>query len=205
MKAKLSTALILMASGFLMAFQLSTDPIKSLDAPEWEVDPAHSSISFTITHFFTPVQGRFDEFESMLMFSPEHLEESKAEFTVKVASINTQQTKRDNHLKSVDFFHAEKFPDMHFESTKFRKKGRDVYVVHGNLKIRDVIQEVAVPFQVLGTMDNPMKEGYELTSLRAEFTIDRTEFGVGTGSWAATTVVGDEVNVTLFFEANRKK
>ena len=178
---------------------------KTAGAPEWNVDYAHSSISFTISHFFTPVQGAFDKFEGKLMFDPEDMGSSKAEFTVDIESINTKNAKRDGHLKSEDFFNTSEWPTMQFVSEKFEAKGDNKFLVHGKMTIRDVTKDVTVPFELLGVRDHLMMEGTLVGGIKAEFNLNRNDYGVGTGDWAATAVIGDEVNITLFFEVNRPK
>ena len=77
------------------------------DATKWKVDDSHSTVSFAIDHGFVPTTGRFDKFKGDLNFSPENLADSKANFTIDINSVNTQEPKRDKHLKSKDFFNAE--------------------------------------------------------------------------------------------------
>ena len=177
---------------------------KLMLVPNWTVDKAHTSISFEINHFFTPVKGNFKDFKGTLALDPNDLGSSKVDFTVNITSVNTGEKKRDAHLQSKDFFNAKKWPTMKFTSTSIKKSGSD-YVAVGKMTIRDVTKNVEIPFKVLGTKDHPMKKGNLITAIRSEFTIDRTEYGVGTGSWAATAVVGDNVDVTVLIEAYRKK
>lgn len=174
-----------------------------LPAKPWKVDKAHSAVTFSINHLFTPVEGRFDQFDGRFVFDPENLSESEADFTIKVSSVNTQQQKRDTHLQSADFFNAAEYPEMRFQSTRFKKK-KGEYVVYGNLTIREVTKEIALPFKVLGVGPHPMMEGAQVMGIQAETTLLRSDFGVGTGSWAATMVVGDEVNVKINLEATTK-
>ncbi len=177
---------------------------KLLLAPNWTVDKAHSSISFEIAHFFTPVKGNFKDFKGTLAFDPNDLAGSKVDFTVNITSVNTGEKKRDTHLQSKDFFNAKKWPTMKFTSSSIKKSGNN-YTAVGKLTIRDVTKNVEIPFKVLGMKDHPMKKGQLVTAIRSEFSLDRTEYGVGTGSWAATAVVGDNVDVTIVLEASRKK
>ena len=183
--------------GFLLSFTTF-----SAQAPEWNIDASHTSINFEVNHFFTPVAGNFKKFEGSLNFDPDNLEGSTASFTVQVASIETDNDKRNNHLLTGDFFDAKKFPEMKFSSTSFSKDGDDI-VLNGKITIRDVTKDVKVPVKVLGIGEHPMKKSKLITAMRAEFSLNRNDFGVGTGSWAATAVVGDEVNVRVLLEANR--
>jgi polyisoprenoid-binding protein YceI len=182
----------------LFSFTLYFAPAK-----KWEVDKAHSAVTFSIKHMFTPVEGRFDGYEGEFIFDPENLEGSRANFTIEVASVNTPVDKRDNHLQSADFFNAEKYPKMKFVSTRFAKKKKG-YVLYGKLTIKDVTKEVELSFQVLDVGDHPMMEGAKVMGIQAETTLNRNDYGVGTGSWAATMVVADEVKVKVNLEAMSK-
>lgn len=194
---------IRMTFGLLLAATLFSFTVLLNPPKQWEVDKAHSAVTFSIKHFFTPVDGRFDNFEGEFLFDPENLEESKADFTIDVASVNTQNGKRDQHLQSADFFNAEQFPKIKFTSTGFQKK-KKAYVMNGKLTIKDVTKDVSIPFQVLGVGDHPMMEGAKVMGIQAQTTINRNDYGVGTGSWAATMVVGGEVSITINLEATSK-
>ena len=172
------------------------------EAPSWKIDKAHSTLSFEVNHFFTPVKGHFKQFDTELRFDPENLEESYAQVVVAVSSVDTDEAKRDKHLQSEDFFNESAFPEMKFVSTKFSQT-TDGYVMSGKLTIRNVTKEVNIPFKVLGTGAHPMKKGKLLTAIRGELSLNRNDYGVGSGSWAATAVVGDEVKISVVLEANR--
>jgi len=173
--------------------------------PNWEIDNVHSSVSFTISHFFTPVRGEFDKYSGVVKFDRENLEDSKAEFTVDISSINTKNQKRDNHLQSEDFFNVKKWPTMKFVSERFEKTGENEFLAHGKLTIRDVTKDVAIPLKLLGVRENLMKKGTLVGAFKVNYRLNRNEYGVGTGDWAATAVIGDEVDVTIFLEVNRPK
>lgn len=173
-------------------------------APEWNIDNSHTSISFEVNHFFTPVAGSFKDFEGNLSFDDENLEGSSAIFTVQIASVETDSDKRNGHLQSEDFFDAKKYPEMKFSSTSFTINGDD-YILNGELTIRDITKDVSIPVEILGLGDHPMKKGKLITAMRAEFSLNRNDYGVGSGSWAATAVVGDEVKISVLLEANRNK
>lgn len=178
--------------------------IKAQDAPMWMFDKDHTSLNFTIKHFFSDVQGRFNDFNGMVHFDPNNLKGSKVNFSVPLKSINTDNQKRDEHLQSPDFFDASKFPEITFVSSKFEKKSDKSYIVHGELTIRNKTKKVALPLTVTGQTEHPMMKGTMILGLLVETTIDRTEFGVGTGNWASTMVVGDEVRIRIPIELNRK-
>ena len=185
--------------GLLLSFTT-----KDAEAPTWNIDNNHTSISFEATHFFTPVAGSFKNFDGNLNFDPENLESSSADFTVQIASVETDNEKRNGHLQSEDFFDAKKYPEMKFTSSSFAKNGED-YTIIGNLTFRDITKEISVPVKMLGIGDHPMKKGKLNTAMRAEFSLNRNDYEVGSGSWTATAVVGDEVKVSVLLEANRNK
>lgn len=177
----------------------------SVLSDEWNIDTAHSNINFTITHFFTPVNGSFEEYSSEINFDPSDLENSNIDVTIPVSSINTKNERRDNHLKSEDFFNASEWPNIQFESNEIEQTGDNQFVAHGKLTIRDVTREFELPFELLGVMDHPMQEGKKVAGITASAQLNRTDYGVGVGDWAATAVVGDEVNIQLNLELTAPK
>jgi polyisoprenoid-binding protein YceI len=175
----------------------------------WNVDSAHTMVGFSVKHFFTPVQGQFDEFDAQVYFDPTDLSSSSVEVTIPVASVNTNNDRRDTHLMSEDFFDAENFPYITFKSTSVREAGLNQYVVVGDLTIRDVTREVELPVTLLGVqeLEGEMSQMFggitQVASFEGGLTINRNDFGVGSGSWAATAVVGGDVNIQLAVETNR--
>lgn len=174
----------------------------SVAAQEWKIDKNHSSFNFEVNHFFTPVIGSFNDFKGEFSFDPNDLDNSHSRFTIKIASIDTGNDKRDSDLKSANFFEEGRFPEIIFVSTKFLEKG-GAYIIVGNLTIKDITKEVEVPFQVLGLGVHPNRKSKELIGIKAKFTILRNDYGVGSGNWATTAVVGDEVLITIMIEASR--
>ncbi|MFP4159596.1 MAG: YceI family protein [Desulfobacterales bacterium] len=169
-------------------------------AEEWKIDENHSSIYFDVDHTFVTVRGLFDDYSGNVVFDPEDEDASSIDFTVKVDSIDTNITKRDNHLRSDDFFAAGKYPEMSFSSKEIRHEGDDQYTVKGDLTIKSVTREVEVPFRFLGMKDNPMDDGQKVAGFEAEFTINRLDYNVGTGKFAEMGVVGEEVNILVALE-----
>jgi polyisoprenoid-binding protein YceI len=166
----------------------------------WEVDRAHSAINFTINHFFTPVDGSFDDYDAEILFDPNDLEGSSINVTIPIESINTRNDRRDNHLMSDDFFNAEQWPNMTFVSNTIEQTGDNQFVAKGELTIRDVTRDFELPFELLGVMDHPMQDGKKVAGIVASAELMRTDFGVGVGDWAATAVVGDQVDIQLNLE-----
>lgn len=189
----------------LLFMAVSTASTGSTDADdarstEWEIDRAHSAINFTVTHFFTPVTGTFEDYDATVMFDPEDLEGSKIDVTIPVSSINTKNDRRDGHLQSDDFFNAEEWPNISFESSTIENRGDNEYVAIGELTIRDETREIELPFTLQGVMDHPMQENTKVAGITSDLQILRSDYGVGVGDWAATAVVGDEVDIELNLE-----
>ncbi len=176
----------------------------------WNVDASHTEITFSVRHFFTPVSGSFRSFDIALDFDGENPENSHVKVTIEVASIDTRNERRDNHLRSGDFFEADRYPHMTFESTSVRRVSENRLVATGNLTIKDTTREIELPITLLGVMELPaqmqeMMGGIkEVASFTADTRIDRRDFGVGVGNWAETAVVGAEVSIAIALEANRR-
>lgn len=167
----------------------------------WSVDKAHSSVGFKVRHLaISKVSGRFHEYDADLRFDPADLSTLEASATVQVASIDTENQKRDDHLRSPDFFAAEEYPAMTFESKEVRSIDGNSFELVGDLTIRDVTKEVVMDGQLLGTAT---MRGNEIAALEASTTIDRMEYGL---QWnrlteAGGVVVGHDVEIILEIEA----
>lgn len=169
-------------------------------ATAWTVDKSHSAVNFTINHFFTPVDGNFNDYDATVYFDPENLSGSHIDVTIPVESVNTRNDRRDNHLRSEDFFNTSVWPNIRFVSNTIEHSGDNRFVAKGELTIRDVTHSFELPFELLGVMDHPMRENTKVAGIVAETELMRTDYGVGVGDWAATAVVGDRVNIRLNLE-----
>lgn len=203
-KLKLSTIALLVTIFFTASAFTITEPAaeETTNATAWNIDKAHSNLNFSVTHFFTPVNGKFHDYNAEIYFDPNNLGESSINVEVMVNSVDTNNEKRDGHLQSADFFNAEEFPTMTFSSDRITSEGDNQFVAHGTLTIKDVTKEIELPFTLLGVQDNPMKEGTKVAGIKGSLSIDRTDFDVGVGDWAATAVVGDEVDISFALELN---
>jgi polyisoprenoid-binding protein YceI len=178
----------------LFAVLLST----SVFAQRWILDKSHSNVRFTVSHLvISEVEGSFRNFEGTIKSSKPDFSDAVIEFDVAINSIDTDNEKRDGHLKSDDFFNAEKYPKMTFKSTSFEKKGENKYLLKGNLTIRDVTKPVT--FDV--TYGGSAKDGYgnNKAGFKAKTTINRFDYGL---KWNAITeaggaVVGKDVDIDL--------
>lgn len=172
---------------------------------EYVADRAHTNISFTVTHMaVTRVTGKFKDFSVVFKFDPQSLEKSSIMVTIQAKSIDTDNEKRDNHLRSEDFLFAEKFPEITFHSTGI-KRSEDGYIAHGKLTIRGVTREISLPFTVAGPVADPY--GNLRIGISAETTINRMDFGVSWNKLLDTggLVVGEEVLIRVDAEFLRKK
>ncbi len=185
--------------------------IAATPAPEtWNVDNSHTAITFSVKHFFTPVMGSFEDFDVELVYDAEDVSNSTVSANIRVASIDTENERRDGHLQSGDFFDAETYPEITFRSTSVRSAGPNKLVATGPLTIKDVTREVELPITLEGVQEIPaeMQEMLggvnRVASFTAMLNIDRRDFGVGVGNWAATAVVGGDVEIEIALEANQK-
>ncbi len=122
----------------LAIFTFASLALTNYAVTSWTIDKAHSAVNFEVTHFFTPVNGQFNDYEAIVNFDPENLEESMVDVKIMVNSIDTKNEKRDGHLKTADFFNAEKWPIITFKSTDIQKTGDNKFVANGTLTIKDV-------------------------------------------------------------------
>ena len=173
--------------------------------PSWSVDKAHSNIYFGIQHIYSTVKGMFNDFAGDIRFDPDNLGDSRFDFTVQVESIDTNITKRDNHLLSGDFFDAGKYPEMTFKSDAIDHLGGDKYSVVGTLTVKDVSRTITVPFTYFGTTANPFDPKQLVAGFEARMTIDRLQYHVGAGKFYDMGVVGKEVDILITIEAVRDK
>src|SRR6056297_2763901 len=157
---------------------LGTFTATAQDAVMWKIDKPHTSVNFSINHFFSSVPGKFTDFGGKIRFYKDNLEGSTATFTVAINSVNTDNAKRDKHLQSKDFFDAKNYPKMTFQSTRFDKRSDEEYLIHGKLTIKDETKNIILPMKITGEMEHPMMEGTLILGVVIDTTIDRTDYGV---------------------------
>jgi len=158
-----------------------------------ELDRVHSKVGFTASTILFDVDGQFRDFTVNIDGDPSKPESVKVEANIDVASIDTGNAKRDDHLKSPDFFDAAKYPKIRFTSINVKSKGSEL-VVKGNLTMHGTTKLVSVPFKVAKGKNGA---GVDTTTYKAKLTIDRNDYGIGTDSVAAKISLGDEVEVKL--------
>jgi len=165
---------------------------------KWVIDPMHSEIQFKVKHLvISTVSGFFKSFEGSLETEKEDFEDSSISFSLDIDSIDTNQSQRDEHLKSADFFDAAQFPHITFKSTSFKKTGDDEFELVGDLTIKGVTKSVKLAAEYGGSTDDfygNTKAGFEVTGK-----INRKDFGL---AWEGVTeagsiVVGEDIKLTM--------
>lgn len=175
-----------------------------IPAGDYKIDPAHSIIGFAVRHLeINWVEGRFKEFEGTVHYDDKDVTKSSVEFSAKVESIDTGVAPRDKHLRTADFFEVEKYPTLTFKSTRVERKGKDAYVLHGDLTLKGVTKPVQLPFKLSGAVKDPW--GNTRFGVQAETNINRRDFGINYGNAFAGggLDVGNEVRITLQLEVLR--
>jgi polyisoprenoid-binding protein YceI len=175
-------------------------------AATYSLDPAHTTIGFKVKHLMiSNVKGVFEKFKGTVAIDESDITKSKVNVSIEMASINSNIAKRDEHLRSGDFFDVVKYPVMTFDSTKVERAGADTLKVTGNLTIKGVTKQVILTVDGLsGEMKSP--QGTVKRGASAVATINRQDFGV---SWntkldAGAVVVGDEVQISIEAEFDKQ-
>lgn len=193
-------------STMIMAALLLSAATVSAQASKWNVDASHSNVKFSVSHLMvSDMEGQFNKFDGSIDAPTTEFSNAQVNFTVDVASVNTDNEKRDAHLKSDDFFNAEKYPKMTFKSTSFKKGKGNNYTLEGDLTLRDVTKKVKFDVTYGGTVKDPY--GNTKAGFKANTKISRKAYGL---KWSAMTeaggaVVGDEVTIMLRLEFGKAK
>jgi polyisoprenoid-binding protein YceI len=167
-------------------------------ADDYAVDPVHSGVTFKISHLgLAWVHGRFNDFAGNFTLDPDDAGKCSFGLTIKAESVDTNNPKRDDHLRSPDFFNVKQFPAITFKSTAV-KAGKDGYQVTGDLTLHGVTKPVT--FALAGGRKAEFPKGVQRTGFSTELTLKRSEFGVDKFGQA----VGDEVYIAISFEGTRK-
>jgi polyisoprenoid-binding protein YceI len=169
------------------------------------IDPTHSNVGFAARHMMSKVNGEFTKFSGELSYDPDHLEQGKVTATAEASSISTRDDKRDEHLKSDDFFAVKKFPKLVFESTKISKNGSNKYKMDGNLTMHGITHPVTFDVEALGEMDDPW--GNHRAGFTAKAVVNRKDYSI---SWNKVldkggVMIGDDVEINLNIEATETK
>jgi len=192
-----------MKKGFLVAALIFT--VSSLFAQEgnWNLDKAHSSVSFTVVHMLvSEVTGRFGDFSIAFASSKEDFSDGSVDVVIKTNSVNTDNTNRDNDLKSGNFFSAEKFPEIRFKSDLFEKVEGNKYKITGDLTIRDVTKKVTFDAEYRGSVKT---QRGTVIAWKASTTINRFDYGLKWNRMVDTggLVVGETVTIHVVLELRK--
>ena len=175
--------------------------IATKTAQAYTIDKAHSEVTFQVRHLLTKVRGRFSDFSGTIHVDEEEPGNSSVSLRIDAASIDTNNSDRDQHLRSDDFFAVGTYPTITFDSSRIVRSGADSYDVTGTLTIRGVAREVTLPVASLGTAKDPW--GNARAGFETELTINRKDFGL---LWNATLetggfLVGDDVRISVSIQA----
>lgn len=168
---------------------------------KYTIDKTHTEVGFGVRHFFTKVNGRFNEFQGTIVFDEKDASKISVDASAATASIWTDNEKRDGHLRSADFFDAEKYPSLTFKSTKVTANGKNKYKIAGDLTMRGVTKPVVFDGEFFGAGVTGMggKAGFAATTV-----VNRKDFGI---LWNKALdnggmMLGEEVTISLNIEAN---
>ncbi|HEX9036079.1 MAG TPA: YceI family protein [Ktedonobacterales bacterium] len=171
----------------------------------YAIDPSHSLIEFSVKHMMvSTVKGRFDKYNGEVEIDEANPVASKVNVTIETASINTNAEQRDGHLRSADFFDAEKYPTITFVSKKVQPLGGEKYLVTGDLTLHGVTREIPLEITREGVTTN--MQGQNLQAFSASLAISRKEYGLEwnvaleSGGW----LVSDQVKISLEVQAVAK-
>lgn len=169
---------------------------------KYAIDKTHTEVGFDVRHFFTKVHGRFNDFQATILFDEKDPSKISVDASAVTASISTDNEKRDGHLRSADFFDAEKYPALTFKSTKVTANGKNKYKIAGDLTMRGVTKPVVFDAEFLGAGATGMgtKAGFAATAV-----VNRKDFGI---NWNKAldnggVMLGEEVTISLNIEANQ--
>ncbi len=169
-------------------------------ADTYKIDPVHSVVGFTVTHMMiSKVTGTFTDFGGTIVYDDKDPAKCSVDVQIKAASVDTRNSGRDSDIRSDHFFNADKYPEITFKSDKVEKSG-DSFIAHGQLSLRGVSKEVAIPFTIGGFAN---MQGKTRLGAQGGLTINRQDYGV---SWNKTldgggVLVSDDVKIDLAVEA----
>ena len=163
------------------------------DAGDWTIDAAHTSVVFRVRHAnMSNVYGQFRQVSGKFSYDSAAPEKSTFDFTVNVGSVDTNQEKRDDHLKGPDFFSVKEFPTITFKSTAVKAKGSTLEVT-GDLTLHGTTKSVTIPFE---TTSGEFPKGTPRVGATTEFAIKRSDYGMK----GMIPTIGDEIQIYLSFE-----
>lgn len=192
-------SLLRTASAFALVASVSAPAL----AADYVIDTAHTTVGFQVRHLAAKVRGQFNTFNGQFSFDPASPDKAAGNIEIDTSSIDTNQAKRDAHLRSPDFFETDKFPKMTYVIKGAKKQGKE-YVLNGDLTIRGVTKQVPLKVTALGEAVDPW--GNKSSAFVGVAKINRKDFGL---NWnkaleAGGVLVGEEVEIEINVEANPK-
>jgi len=185
---------------FILLLALAGAALTSRAATEtYQFDPAHSSVAFSIRHFLAQVPGQFAKVSGSIELDSTDFTRSTVSATIDLASVSTNSEKRDEHLRTPDFFDAAAHPTATFKSSRWVKTGDDTYDVTGEFSLHGVTKELTLRVKFLGQAQG--NRGATLTGWQTALTLKRSDFGIGKPERS----IGDDVAVVINVEARLQK
>ena len=180
---------------------MTSTQLTSTTACTYSIDQAHSEVTFQVRHLLTKVRGRFSDFSGTVHVNDEEPGESSVSLRIDANSIDTNNSDRDKHLRSDDFFAVATYPTLTFESARVVRRSAETFDVTGTLTIRGVAREITLPVTYLGTASDPW--GNARAAFETEITINRKDFGLVWNAALETGgfLVGDDVRISVSIQA----
>lgn len=171
----------------------------------WAIDKDHSTVSFQVRHLLTNVRGQFEVFSGTVLLDPQRPEQGSVQFAIDAKSIDTDNAKRDEHLRNPDFFDVAQHPRITFASRKVVALAANRFAVAGTLTMRGVEREVTLPVELLGTSKDPW--GNTRAGFGTKLTLNRKDYGI---EWNKSLdgggyLLGDDVEIDIQLEAIRQQ
>ena len=189
----------------LIVLMLAMFSVKAQET-KWTFDKAHSKIQFDVSHMvIAEISGQFHEYDGTILADEEDFSDLKIDLSIDVKSIDTDEERRDGHLRSPDFFDAENYPKITFKSSSVKAAGNNKYKLTGVLTMHGVSKTVTLDVKYGGTITDPygnIKAGFKITG-----TIDRTDFGLKYNSPldSGGLMIGEKINITCNVELMKMK
>lgn len=178
--------------------------VPALAQTKWAFDKVHSKVEFSVSHLvISEVSGFFKSFDGTVEATKDDFSDAKIDFSVDINSIDTDNQNRDGHLKSDDFFNAEKFPKMIFKGKSLKKVGKNKYKLTGDLTIRDITKSITLDVVYNGTVKDPW--GNTKAGFKVKGTVNRFDYGLKWNTLMETggAVVGKDVEIKVDLELQK--
>ena len=188
-----------------VVLSLAVAPVSARGNDVYKFDPMHSNIAFKVRQFLGPVKGRFTKFSGTIEVNRDHPEQSSVTATIQAASLDTAIAKRDEHLRSDEFFNVAKFPEITFKSHRVKQTGTNAGEITGDLTMHGVTRPITLRIQLVGSVESLAKSPTSRWRVTTA-PIKRSQFGLVFSKRAeAISMIADEVSVEIEIEAQRAK